>query len=165
MLLFGVLLFVIPVVITFGIRIVFGTYHPFYVITSGSMRPTLNTSDVIVVQGNLPFQDIKIGDIIVFHKPSNQSRIITHRVVQILNDNPRIIKTKGDHNRGSIAGTDFPITEQLYIGKVRYVIPQMGYLKQFLTPPLMYPIIVATIGITMTPIMLHHIRYRKNRRL
>jgi signal peptidase I len=162
-LLFGVLLFVIPFVMVLGIHIVFGTFHPFYVITSGSMRPTLNTSDVLVVQGNVPFQDLKIGDIIVFHRPSDHGRIITHRVVEILNDNPRIIKTKGDHNHRSIDGADFPITEQQYIGKVEYVIPQMGYVKQFLTPPVIYIIIVMTIGITMTPIILYHIRYRKKR--
>ncbi len=161
---FGILLFVIPVVMVLSIRIVFGTYHPFYVISSGSMRPTINASDVLVVQGNVPFRDLKIGDIIVFHRPSDHGRIVTHRVVEILNDNPRVIKTKGDHNRGSIAGADFPITEQQYIGKVEYVIPQTGYLKQFLTPPLSYLIITMSVGITITPIIVRHIRYHKIRK-
>ena len=44
-------------------------------------------------------------------------------------------------------GTDFPITEEEYIGKVAYVIPQVGYVTQLLKPPINYVIIVIVIGI------------------
>ena len=122
-------------------------FNPFYVVSSGSMVPNLNTSDVLVVQGNVPINNIKKGDIIVFDRPSGHDRVIVHRVNEILNDEPRILRTKGDANPASIPGTDFPITAQEYIGKVVYVVPQIGYVAQILTPPINYIIIAVIIGI------------------
>lgn len=136
-------------IIWIGLRITFGTENPFYVVSSGSMIPNLNIFDVIVVQGNVPFDHIKVGDIIVFNRPNGHDRVIVHRVAEILNQNPLVIRTKGDANPGSIPGTDFPITKQDYIGKVEYVIPQIGYVTRILTPPINYIIIAVIIGIML----------------
>lgn len=136
-------------IIWIGLRITFGTENPFYVVSSGSMIPNLNVFDVIVVQGNVPFDHIKVGDIIVFNRPNGHDRVIVHRVAEILNQNPLVIRTKGDANPGSIPGTDFPITKQDYIGKVEYVIPQIGYVTRILTPPINYIIIAVIIGIML----------------
>ena len=136
-------------IIWVGLRITFGTENPFYVVSSGSMIPNLNVFDVIVVQGNVPFDHIKVGDIIVFNRPNGHDRVIVHRVAEILNENPLAIRTKGDANPGSIPGTDFPITKQDYIGKVEYVIPQIGYVTRILTPPINYIIIAVIIGIML----------------
>lgn len=136
-------------IIWIGLRITFGTENPFYVVSSGSMIPNLNVFDVIVVQGNVPFDHIKVGDIIVFNRPNGHDRVIVHRVAEILNQNPLVIRTKGDANPGSIPGTDFPITKQDYIGKVEYVIPQIGYVTRILTPPINYVIIAVIIGIML----------------
>jgi len=111
------------------------------------MEPYLNVFDVLVVQGNEPFENIKKGDIIVFDRPSGHDRVIVHRVNEILNDEPRILRTKGDANPASIPGTDFPITEQEYIGKVVYIVPQIGYVTRILTPPINYIIIAVIVGI------------------
>jgi len=132
-----------------GSEIIFGTANPFYVVSSGSMIPNLNVFDVIVVQGNVPFDHIKVGDIIVFNRPNGHDRVIVHRVAEILQNNPLVIRTKGDANPGSIPGTDFPITKQDYIGKVEYVIPQIGYVTRILTPPINYIIIAVIIGIML----------------
>jgi len=136
-------------IIWIGLRITFGTENPFYVVSSGSMIPNLNVFDVIVVQGNVPFDHIKVGDIIVFNRPSGHDRVIVHRVAEILQKDPLVIRTKGDANPGSIPGTDFPITKQDYIGKVEYVIPQIGYVTRILTPPINYIIIAVIIGIML----------------
>lgn len=134
-------------IIWFGLRIAFGTDNPFYVVSSGSMEPNLNVFDVLVVQGNDPFNDLKKGDIIVFDRPSGHDRVIVHRVAEIIDEEPRVIRTKGDANPASIPGTDFPITEHEYIGKVAYVIPQIGYVTRILTPPINYIIIAVIVGI------------------
>ena len=134
-------------IIWFGLQIVFGTQNPFYVVSSGSMIPILEVYDVLVVQGHVSFDDIKIGDIIVFNRPNGHDRVIVHRVAEILDDNPKTIRTKGDANPGSIPGTDYPITKQEYIGKVAYVVPQIGYITRVLTPPINYIIIAVIIGI------------------
>jgi signal peptidase len=136
-------------IIWIGLRVAFGTENPFYVVSSGSMIPNLNIFDVIVVQGNVPFEKINIGDIIVFNRPQIHDKVIVHRVAEILQNDPRIIRTKGDNNPGSIPGTDFPITKQDYIGKVVYVVPQIGYVTRILTPPINYIIIAVIVGIML----------------
>jgi signal peptidase len=133
-------------IIWMGLRVVFGTENPFYVVSSGSMIPELQVFDVLVVQGNDPFESVKIGDVIVFNRPQGQDRVIVHRVAAIIDEDPRTIRTKGDANPTSIPGTDFPITEEEYIGKVQYVIPQVGYVTRVLTPPINYIIIAIIIS-------------------
>ncbi len=134
-------------IIWVGLRVTFGTENPFYVVSSGSMVPNLNVFDVIIVNGNVPFDQLKIGDIIVFNRPVIHDKVIVHRVAEFLNQDPRIIRTKGDANPGSIPGTDYPISKQDYIGKVVYVIPQIGYVTRILTPPINYIIIAVIVGI------------------
>ena len=135
------------IVIWLALQVVFGTQNPFYVVASGSMIPKLQVYDVLIVQGHEPFKDIQVGDIIVFNRPSDHNRVIVHRVASIIDDNPKTIRTKGDANPASIPGTDFPITEEEYIGKVAYVIPQIGYITQILKPPTNYIIIAIVVGI------------------
>ena len=135
------------IVIWVGLQVAFGTQNPFYVVASGSMIPVLQVYDVLIVQGHVPFEDVKVGDIIVFNRPSGHDRVIVHRVASIIDDEPKTIRTKGDANPASIPGTDFPITKEEYIGKVAYVIPQVGYVTQLIKPPVNYVIIVIVIGI------------------
>jgi signal peptidase len=104
---------------------------------------------VIVVQGHVNFDQLKVGDIIVFNRPDGHDKVIVHRVAEILNKDPLVIRTKGDANPGSIPGTDFPITKDDYIGKVVYVIPQIGYVTRILTPPINYIIIAVIVGIML----------------
>ncbi|AFS81981.1 signal peptidase I [Candidatus Nitrosopumilus sediminis] len=134
-------------VIWIGLQVAFGTQNPFYVVASGSMVPVLQVYDVLIVQGHEPFEDIEVGDIIVFNRPSDHNRVIVHRVASIIQEDPKTIRTQGDANPASIPGTDFPITEKEYIGKVAYTLPQVGYVTQLLKPPINYVIIAIVVGI------------------
>ena len=139
-------------VIWIGLQAVFGTSNPFYVVSSGSMIPALEVYDVIVVEGNTPFEDVEKGDIIVFYSPKlyeqGKERVIVHRVsLDMSVDDQKIVRTKGDANASSIAGTDYPITEKEYLGKVEHVVPQVGYITQILQPPINYIIIAVIIGV------------------
>ena len=138
-------------VIWIGLQVIFGTANPFYVVSSGSMIPTLEVYDVIIVEGNTPFEDVKKGDIIVFYSPGKyelgEERVIVHRVDSIVKEDPKIIQTKGDNNPRSMKNVDYPITEEIYLGKVEYVIPQVGYITQILQPPINYIIIAIIIGV------------------
>jgi signal peptidase len=137
-------------IIWLGLRFVFDTGNPFYVVSSGSMVPNLNVNDILVVRDGNSFQDLKVGDIIVFDRPDGADRVIVHRVAEIFDDsegNHQIIRTKGDANDGSIPGTDFPIREDDYIGKVAYVIPGAGVITKILSPPVNYIIIAAIIAL------------------
>ena len=141
-------------IIWLGLQIAFGTQNPFYVVASGSMIPVLEVYDVIIIQGHVPFEEIEIGNIIVFNRPSDHDRVIVHRVVSITDDNPKTIRTQGDANNASIPGTDFPITEEEYIGKVEYTLPQVGYVTQLLKPPTNYIIIVIVVGVMIVKQMM-----------
>jgi len=164
-------------VIAIGLHASLGAGNPFYVVASGSMIPVLQVNDVIIVQGDCfdlwglldskqcirfswytPFEDIEIGDIIVFNRPSDHNRVIVHRVASIFDDEPKTIRTLGDNNAASIPGTDFPITEEEYIGKVAYTLPQVGYVTQLIKPPINYVIIVIVIGI----MFYRHMSKKKN---
>ncbi len=141
-------------VIWIGLQVAFGTQNPFYVVASGSMIPVLEVYDVLIVQGHEPFEDIEVGDIIVFNRPSDHNRVIVHRVASILEEDPKTIRTKGDANPASIPGTDFPITEEEYIGKVAYTLPQVGYITQLLKPPINYIIIAVVVGVMVAKQMI-----------
>ena len=155
-------------VIWIGLQVYFGASNPFYVVSSGSMYPELKEYDIIVITGHKAFEDVKVnsppllggegdgcegdgpvldGDIIVFDKPNGQQKVIVHRVCLEMNDDPRVLKTKGDNNKASIPGTDYPITEKEYIGTVIHVIPQVGFITKILQPPINYIIIAVIVGI------------------
>jgi signal peptidase I len=138
-----------------GIRIAFGTFNPFYIVASGSMIPTLNISDFVIINHNIPFSNLKVGDIIVFKSPGSlipneQHETIVHRIVHISTGiEGRVITTKGDANDGSIPYIDYPLREQNYVGKVVYVIPKLGLVTKMLSPPTNYYIIIGVIMITV----------------
>ena len=134
-------------VIWIGLTAYFGAQNPFYVVSSGSMYPELAMHDIIVISGHAPFEDVRVGDIIVFDRPKDHDKVIVHRVVAYVDDDPLTLRTKGDNNQNSIVGTDYPITEEEYKGTVIHVIPQVGYITKILQPPINYIIIVVIIGI------------------
>lgn len=143
------------IIIWLGLQVVFGTQNPFYVVSSESMVPELLVYDIIVVQGNDPFEEVQVGDIIVFNRPSGHDRVIVHRVVSIVDDDPYTVRAQGDANPSSIPGTDFPITADEYIGTVAYVIPQVGFITRIFATqiggiPLNYIIIAIVIGVMIT---------------
>ena len=134
-------------VIWIGLQVYFGASNPFYVVSSGSMYPELKMYDIIVITGNQPFEDVKVGDVIVFDRPRDHNKVIVHRVVAVVDDDPKTLTTKGDNNQSSIPGTDFPITEKEYTGTVIHVVPQVGYITKILQPPINYIIIAVIVGI------------------
>lgn len=150
---------VVSALIIFGIfvtiRIITGEFNPFYVVVSGSMIPTLQIGDVVVVQNsghgfggssNSAFDQLSKGDIIVFRAPDDidedgKPRTIVHRIVLVgfnSRTNEQIVVTKGDNNPESYLGLDFPIKEGNYVGKVILIIPKIGLLIQFIKPPINY---------------------------
>ena len=90
---------------------------------------------------------LPVGDVIVFDRPKDEAKVIVHRVVAKVGDDPKVLRTKGDNNQDSIPGTDYPITEENTLGTVAYVIPQVGFITKILQPPINYIIIAVIIGI------------------
>jgi len=104
-LLLCVLINVIGVYFTIGYR--------YATVASGSMSPEININDVIIIHLNAEYE---VGDIISYYDGEN---IITHRVVNILDDN---IITKGDANNVE----DRSVSKENVLGKVVAIIPHVG---------------------------------------
>ncbi len=109
----------------FGVRI--------FEVASGSMEPTLNINDVLLVKVNV--DDLQKDDIIAY---KSENSIITHRIVMI-NDNDLIVK--GDANNT----VDSPIKKDQVIGKVIKVFPHLGIWKKILTEPKILILIFITL--------------------
>ncbi|NMJ86544.1 MAG: signal peptidase I [Thaumarchaeota archaeon] len=129
------------------LQVAFGTSNPFYVVSSGSMKPALGVYDVIIVKNGSTFESVQRGDIIVFDRPKFHDRVIVHRVIDITESDKRFFTTKGDSNSLSIPATDFHITEDDYIGEVVFVIPKIGYVTRLIQPPVNYIIIAIILAI------------------
>ena len=97
--------------------------YTFFEVASGSMKPTLQINDVILVK--VTQDNLKKNDIIAFE---NEGSVITHRIVFIDDD---IITVKGDNNNV----VDKPIKAEQVIGKVIKIYPSLGVWKRVLTDP------------------------------
>ena len=109
-------------------------------VSTGSMAPTLNIYDVILVEIT---KDVKVGDIITY---KYENELITHRIMEINGDN---IITKGDANNTE----DKSITKDAIIGKVISVYPRVGiWAKVFTEPNVLISVFITLvlIGLAIT---------------
>lgn len=98
-----------------------------YTVLSGSMEPEFYPGD-LVITNHKSKTDINLDDIVTFR--DNEGVIITHRIVEEV-DGGYI--TQGDNN--NVEDTDVLKKENL-IGKVKFSIPKVGYLMNFLSKPI-----------------------------
>ena len=99
-----------------------------YVIVSGSMEPTINIGDVIIVKIFQNNSNYEVNDIISYHENNS---VVTHRIVKVEkleNDKVRYI-TKGDNNN---TYDNFVVEQSNVDGKVIKIIPKIGYLSLFI---------------------------------
>jgi signal peptidase len=144
--LLGVILLGAVFAFWFGLRIGLRTDYPLLAVASGSMRPTLNIGDLIVVQGFPNYNEINAvpapdGVIIVFHKPSDPEELIVHRAINRRDENGTwFFQTKGDNNgtpdywigEGTLNGW---ISQRHLVGKVVGVLPWVGNVPLFIRTP------------------------------
>lgn len=97
-----------------------------YLVVSGSMEPNLYAGDIVFVNTNIDFEDVEIGDVIIFkHKGMN----IIHRVIETTTINEKTyFKTKGDANKFD---DGFVATEENYCGTALFHIDKIGYAVDF----------------------------------
>lgn len=86
-------------------------------VVTGSMSGTIEIGDGVIVKLT---SDIKEDDVIVY---KNEDKLITHRLIK-LDENTLI--TKGDANNVQ----DAPITKDMVMGKVIFVIPNFHFWKR-----------------------------------
>ena len=113
-----VLLFAVLIAQLFGIHR--------YLVVSGSMEPSLYAGDIVFVNTNIDFEDVEIGDVIIFkHRGMN----IIHRVIETMTINEKTyFKTKGDANKFD---DGFVVSTENFSGKALFHIDKIGYAVDF----------------------------------
>ena len=93
-------------------------------VLSGSMSPTIEAGDAVVVKGVSPL-DARIGDVVTFPDPSRGGRLVTHRVrgIRVVGGQASFV-TKGDANNATESWT---VAVDGTIGRVAYTVPKAGY--------------------------------------
>lgn len=100
-----------------------GHYQTLTMLT-GSMRPQFPTGSVVVVTRE-PIDAVRAGDVITFNAPTEDRRVVTHRIVRIDRSGEKpIVVTKGDANVGNDpweAALNDP-----HVWQARFAIPFLG---------------------------------------
>lgn len=122
----GIWLLIALVVLLFATIIaqLFGIHR--YLVVSGSMEPSLYAGDIVFVNTNIDFEDVEIGDVIIFkHRGMN----IIHRVIETMTINEKTyFKTKGDANKFD---DGFVVSTENFSGKALFHIDKIGYAVDF----------------------------------
>ncbi len=95
-----------------------GGYAPMIVLTDsmvGEKEDSFNGGDLIFVK-KVEAKDVKKGDVISFFDPAgNGSSVVSHRVIEVINEDGKIsFKTKGDNNN---TADKLPVLSEKLIGK------------------------------------------------
>ncbi|MFD2369570.1 signal peptidase I [Brevibacillus sp. GCM10020057] len=106
-------------------------------VLTGSMSPAINAGDMVVVTRYASAVP-QPGDIVTFWKDDQTRSLITHRVVQRLENG--YLQTKGDANQEADGGWTAP---GRLVGKVVFTIPFAAALQQFFKEPLVMAVIFA----------------------
>ena len=95
---------------------------------SGSMQPTIPVG-ALALDRAIPARDVRLGDVITFSDPYVKGRLVTHRVIDIL-QTPRGLayRTKGDANPGRDPWT---IRLSGRVGRLSFSVPVAGYVLYY----------------------------------
>lgn len=100
------------------------------IVTSGSMEPVFDTGSLILVntRANNAFSE---GDIVMYRSPENPNTNVTHRIIEVIEENGAIsYRTKGDNNTYE---DPLLIGDQHIIGAyTNFTIPRLGYFFSFI---------------------------------
>jgi len=111
-----------------------------------SMTPAISPGDVVVTRGIDvdSAKDLRIGDVITFLPYPNDPMLVTHRIVaQSVSAQGYSFITQGDNN--NTVDTWGPVNDFQIRGKVMYVVPKIGYVKQWLGSSTQWIIIGAAV--------------------
>lgn len=96
----------------------------YYALTIGSesMTPNINKGDLVIVKKIKNYEDLEIGDVIVYKK---EQKVVVHRLTDIVPyQNGFVYKTKGDANENE---DGYIIYQSEVLGTVKFKIRYIGY--------------------------------------
>ncbi len=123
----GVILLGLIVVLSFAQNLPIPGNFKSLVVMSGSMEPKIHVGAVAIVK---PSEEVKVGEIITFKDPRDPKNLITHRVVEIGEN--EVIKTKGDANN---TADNWEVKRGDIVGKFLFSLPLLGYAVDFAKRP------------------------------
>ena len=116
-------------------------------VLSGSMQPSIDAGDVIVVTPE-PVSAIRVGQVISYQIPIADHHVESHRIVKILSRGPRpVIVTKGDANP-AVDPWQARLTSPT-AWRTRFVVPGAGRVIIWLRQPLVHLISVLVLPTTL----------------
>lgn len=94
-------------------------------VLTGSMVPTYEPGDVVVVRGvDDPATQVDVGDVVTFQPVSDDPTLVTHRVVErVFTSQGELLVTRGDAN----SADDAPIVPEQVKAVVVYSVPWVGH--------------------------------------
>lgn len=103
------------------------------IVESGSMKDAILVNDLIFVKA-VDAGALQVKDVIAFQPPEEGKKVVTHRIVEITEENGvRLFTTKGDNN--NTVDQD-PVASMQVVGRYFARIPRVGKAAQFLQTPL-----------------------------
>lgn len=111
-------------------------------VMSGSMSPAMGAGGAVVTQP-VALDTIKLSDVITYHSPLD-GKLVTHRVVGTQEQSPLYFQTKGDANEDP---DPYLVPPQNIVGKVRFYIPLLGYISNFVKTPLGFILMLGMPGL------------------
>lgn len=101
-----------------------------YSVLTSSMAPKYAPGTFLVVKP-VPFEELRVGDIITYQIESGAAAVITHRITSVGADQTgaRTFITKGDNN--SLVDP-LPVQEVQIRGKLSYAVPLVGFVANSL---------------------------------
>jgi signal peptidase I len=113
-------------------QVLIGRYQVHPVLT-GSMRPGFSLGSVVVVK-KVPATSLHVRDVLLFHKPTNPSDYVVHRIVSIRDTAAgKVIQTKGDDNPVKDPWTFTLKGRTAYTAQ--FTVPYLGYAALWLHQP------------------------------
>jgi signal peptidase len=95
---------------------------------SGSMKPSIPVGGLAVDRA-IAARDVRVGDVITFSDPYVKGRLVTHRVIDILQTPHGLAyRTKGDANS---ARDPWTIRLSGQVGRVSFTVPVAGYVLYY----------------------------------
>jgi signal peptidase I len=117
-----------------------------YAITGGSMEPTIRLGAEAFVRP-VSARQLRVGDVITFHKPGEPRELVTHRIVAVRRiAGTKVFVTKGDANavpdawRIEAAGTGW---------RYAFSIPYLGYAVEIFGTPLARFVVLALAALVL----------------
>ena len=136
-----ILIWLIVIVVALFLLPRFGGWR-FDAVLSGSMEPALPVGGVVFIKPVEP-ADIGPGSIIAYR---SGEVLITHRVVDVIDESSLSFITKGDANESPDLS---PVPAASVVGKVIFDVPYLGYLAAFVKTPLGFLLAIFLPGLAI----------------